>query len=105
MKDVELLSLYSHAEPYDEEHFILKTYEIYVSYDHIAHCTRITIKNADSKHQYIIYLDYIQPIKKHTQEFKHIKIMYQQFYRTKIILQIYLVDDIIMHPHTTVVII
>ena len=63
MKDVELLSLYTHAEPYDEEHFILKTYEIYVSYDHVAHCTRITIRNADSKHQYIIYLDYIQPVK------------------------------------------
>lgn len=63
MNDVELLSLYSHAEPYDKEHFILKTYEIYVSYDHVAHCTRITIRNVSSKHQYIIYLDYIQPVK------------------------------------------
>ena len=63
MKDVELLSLYAHAEPYDEEHFILKTYEIYVSYDHVAHCTRIIIRNVDSKHQYIIYFDYILPAK------------------------------------------
>lgn len=62
-KDVELLSLYNHAEPYDKEHFILKTYEIYVSYDLEAHCTRITIKNVSSKHQYIIYIDYIQPSK------------------------------------------
>lgn len=60
MKDVEFLSLYAHSEPFDDEHFILKTFEIYVSYDNAKGCTRIIIRNADTKHDCIIYLDYIQ---------------------------------------------
>ncbi len=63
MNNNDLLSLYTHTEPYDEEHFIMKTFEIYATFDHIAGCTRITIVNADSRRKYIIYLDYIQPVK------------------------------------------
>lgn len=60
MKDINLVSLYTHAEPFDDEHSILKTFEIYVSYDTTKLCTRIIIKNADTKRECIIYLDYIQ---------------------------------------------
>ena len=63
MNDTELLALYSHAEPFDDEHFDLKTFEIYVSFDHIERCTRVRIINADTRHECLIYLDYIQPVK------------------------------------------
>lgn len=53
------VSLYTHATPYDDEHFILKTFEIYVCYNRGRPCTRITIVNADTKRAYSIYLDYI----------------------------------------------
>jgi hypothetical protein len=55
-----LLGLHQHAEPFDDSHFIMKTFEVYTTYDHVKHCTRITIINADTKHECIIYLDYIQ---------------------------------------------
>lgn len=55
-----LLSLYTHAVPYDDEHFILKTFEIDVTFDQVKGCTRIIIKNVDTKRECIIYLDYIQ---------------------------------------------
>lgn len=61
MNDNELVGLYTHTQPYDDNHFIMKSYAIYVSYDHTAPCTRITIINEVSKHKHIIYLDYIQP--------------------------------------------
>lgn len=63
MNNADFVSLYTHAEPFDDEHFILKIFEIYVTYDHVKGCTRITIINADTKHECIIYLDYIQPVK------------------------------------------
>lgn len=60
MNNTDFVSLYAHVVPFDNEHFIIKTFEIYVTYDHIKSCTRITIINADTKHEYMIYLDYIQ---------------------------------------------
>lgn len=60
MNNSDFISLYAHTAPFDDEHFILKTFEIYVTYDHVKGCTRITIINADTKHKCIIYLDYIQ---------------------------------------------
>ena len=63
MNNCDFVSLYTHAEPFDDEHFILKTFEIYATYDHLKGCTRITIINADTKHRCIIYLDYIQSAK------------------------------------------
>lgn len=54
-----LVTLYAHAAPYDDEHFILKTFEIYATFDNVKGCTRIIIKNADTKRECIIYLDYI----------------------------------------------
>lgn len=60
MNNADFVSLYTHAEPFDDEHFILKTFEIYVTYDHVKGCTRIAIINADTKHECMIYLDYIQ---------------------------------------------
>lgn len=63
MNHNDLLSLYTHTEHFDDEHFIIKTFEIYATFDHTAGCTRIAIVNADSRHKYMIYLDYIQPVK------------------------------------------
>lgn len=59
MNNNEFVSLYTHATPYDDEHFILKMFEINAAYDHAKGCTRIIIKNTDNKHEYTIYLDYI----------------------------------------------
>lgn len=63
MNNANFVSLYTHTAPFDGEHFVSKTFEIYVTYDNIKGCTRITIINAHTKHSYIIYLDYIQPAK------------------------------------------
>ena len=60
MNHNDLLSLYTHTEHFDDEHFIIKTFEIYATFDHLKGCTRITIINADTKHECVIYLDYIQ---------------------------------------------
>lgn len=60
MNNSDFVSLYTHTAPFDDEHFILQTFEISATYDHIKGCTRIIIKNADTKHECIIYLDYIQ---------------------------------------------
>lgn len=60
MNNADFVSLYAHTEPFDDKHFILKTFKIYATYDHIKGSTRITIINADTKHECIIYLDYIQ---------------------------------------------
>lgn len=60
MKNIKLVGMYTHAEPFDDEHFIMKTFEIYVAYDASILCTRIIIRNADTKRECVIYLDYIQ---------------------------------------------
>lgn len=60
MDKKDLIATISRATPFDDEHSILKTFEMYVTYDNIKGCTRITIINVDSKHKHIIYIDYIQ---------------------------------------------
>lgn len=60
MNNIKLVAMYTHAEPFDDEHSIIKTFEIYVAYDVATLCTRIIIRNADTKRECDIYLDYIQ---------------------------------------------
>ena len=60
MNNDDFVSLYTHVEPFDDEHFIMKTFEIYIAYDASTLCTRIIIKNADTKRECVIYFDYIQ---------------------------------------------
>lgn len=59
MNNNDYFSLYTSLTPFDDEHFILTTFEIYATYDHAKGCTRIIIKNADTKSEYIIYFGYI----------------------------------------------
>lgn len=60
MNKSDLVTLYTRATPFDDEHFICKTFEIYAAFDHVKGCTRITIINSVTKRECIIYLDYIQ---------------------------------------------
>lgn len=60
MNNNNFLGLCTYTEPFDDGHFIMKTFEIYMTYDHVKSVTRITIINSDTKHEFIIYLNYIQ---------------------------------------------
>lgn len=46
-----LVSSYTYEWPFDDEHSILKTFYIYVSYNRQIPYTRISIVNADTKRE------------------------------------------------------
>lgn len=59
MNNNDFVSLYTHSSRFDDEHSVLKTFEIYAKHYYEKGVTRIIITNADTKREAVIYFDYI----------------------------------------------
>lgn len=51
-----MTAYFTHAKPFDDEHYFMHTYEINVNYDVIKNVSRIVITNMDTKKYALMYI-------------------------------------------------